>query len=61
MRVLDRSGTIPRDPAWPSTVDFRCGDDRSESLDGVDLVVPSPGVPQDHPLLREAVARRIRV
>jgi UDP-N-acetylmuramoylalanine--D-glutamate ligase len=61
VRVVDRSASIGRDAAWPATVELRCGDDRREDLDGVELVVPSPGVARDHPLLQEAVARRIRI
>jgi len=61
VRVLDRSETATRDASWPSTVELRCGNDRQYDLDDVDLVVPSPGVPREHPLLQEAVARRIRV
>jgi len=34
------------DPAW---------------LEGVDLVIPSPGVPQENPLLREAIRRGVEI
>ncbi|MFB3924450.1 MAG: UDP-N-acetylmuramoyl-L-alanine--D-glutamate ligase [Syntrophales bacterium] len=32
-----------------------------KGLDGIDLVIPSPGVPPSNPLLREAVAKRVPV
>ena len=35
---------------------FLGGEDRS-ALTGVDCVIPSPGVPAENPLLRDAVAR----
>ena len=37
------------------------GPERTAWLDGVDAVVPSPGVPRDNPLLVEAVDREIEV
>lgn len=61
VRVLDRSETASADPDWPPSVELRRGDDRHDSLDGVDLVVPSPGVPREHPLLRAAVGRGVPV
>jgi UDP-N-acetylmuramoylalanine--D-glutamate ligase len=61
VRVLERSPDARPDPAWPPDVELRCGDDRREDLNGVDLVVPSPGVPRDHPVLRHAVALGIDV
>jgi UDP-N-acetylmuramoylalanine--D-glutamate ligase len=39
---------------------FLGGEDR-QALAGVNYVIPSPGVPADNPLLRDAVARRIAV
>lgn len=40
---------------------FHLGGEDAAWLDGVDCVVPSPGVPMDNLLLREAAARRIPV
>jgi UDP-N-acetylmuramoylalanine--D-glutamate ligase len=40
---------------------FHCGDAATSQLDGMDYVVPSPGVPMTHLLLQEAQARRIAV
>lgn len=61
VRVLERAMGAKRDPAWPSTVELRVGDDAGEALNGIDLVVPSPGVAHDHPVLQRAVARGIPV
>ena len=38
-------------------VEWRLGCEDTSLLDGVDMVVPSPGVPRDHPLLQAAGAR----
>ena len=43
------------------SLQFRFGSEQTKWLDGMDSVVPSPGVPQENPLLREANARRIPV
>jgi len=40
---------------------YRLGGEEREWLTGVDLVVPSPGVPQENALLKEAAQRRIPV
>lgn len=42
-------------------VEIRSDDDADGLLRGVQLVIPSPGVPATHPLLREAVRRRVAV
>jgi UDP-N-acetylmuramoylalanine--D-glutamate ligase len=42
-------------------VDLHAGTDGSELLDGIDLVVPSPGVPRTAPVLVEAVRRGLAV
>ncbi|HXJ36706.1 MAG TPA: UDP-N-acetylmuramoyl-L-alanine--D-glutamate ligase [Candidatus Eisenbacteria bacterium] len=47
--------------APPPGVELRTGTDGPELLDGVDLVVPSPGVPSRAPVLAEAARRRIPV
>lgn len=43
------------------SLEFRFGGEQIGWLDGIDSVVPSPGVAQENPLLREASARRIPV
>ncbi len=42
-------------------VEIRPDDDPDGLLRGVQLVIPSPGVPATHPLLREAVRRQVAV
>ena len=42
-------------------ISFRLGGEETSWLDAMDYVVPSPGVPMDNLMLREAVARRIPV
>ena len=42
-------------------MEIRSDDDADGLLRGVQFVIPSPGVPATHPLLREAVRRRIAV
>ena len=37
---------------------YQLGGEEKSWLDGIDYVVPSPGVPMDNLLLREAVARK---
>jgi UDP-N-acetylmuramoylalanine--D-glutamate ligase len=61
VRVLERDRAATRDPQWPAAVELCVGDDTADSLDGVDLVVPSPGVAHDHPVLARAVARGVPV
>ncbi len=62
VRVTDRRpaaelGELPDHPR----VELRAGGESLDHLDGVTLVVPSPGVAADAPLLREAVRRGIPV
>jgi UDP-N-acetylmuramoylalanine--D-glutamate ligase len=42
-------------------IDFLLGAEQISWLEGVDCVIPSPGVPAENPLLREAVARNVPV
>ena len=56
-RAAAELGELPSDPH----VELRCGRETVADLDGVTLVVPSPGVPVNAPLLREAVRRGIPV
>jgi UDP-N-acetylmuramoylalanine--D-glutamate ligase len=61
VRVAD---TQPDDPAGadaPAGVELRLGEDGSQLLAGIDLVVPSPGVPRDAPVLAAAVRRGVPV
>jgi UDP-N-acetylmuramoylalanine--D-glutamate ligase len=45
----------------PADVELRFGEDGPQLLAGVELVVPSPGVPRDAPVLAAAVRRGIPV
>jgi len=56
-RPLEELGAPPPDPQ----IELRCGRESVDDLDGVSLVVPSPGVPVQGPLLGEAVRRGIPV
>src|SRR5262249_58878424 len=49
------------DAAEWAGIHLRLGDESLALLDGVELVVPSPGVPRGAPLLAEAVRRGIAV
>src|SRR5262245_37846216 len=49
------------EPGGLAGVELHAGADGPELLDGVDLVVPSPGVPRTAPVLVEAVRRGIPV
>ncbi|MCK6556544.1 UDP-N-acetylmuramoyl-L-alanine--D-glutamate ligase [Candidatus Binatia bacterium] len=61
IRLAERAAAaLEGSPGIPG-VETRVGDDRADLLDGVDLVVPSPGVAAQHPTLRRAVARGIPV
>lgn len=42
-------------------VSFHFGPERPELLDDIDLLVPSPALPDDHILIREARARGVRI
>jgi UDP-N-acetylmuramoylalanine--D-glutamate ligase len=63
VRVSDRrpAAELGADVPADARVELRCGDERFADLDGVALVVPSPGVAADAPLLGEAVRRGIPV
>jgi UDP-N-acetylmuramoylalanine--D-glutamate ligase len=63
--VSDQRSRVDLKPGIESlaglAVDYRLGGEQTRWLDGVDYVVPSPGVPQDNVLLKQAVARAIPV
>lgn len=61
VRVVERDAAAARDAEWPAGVELRLGDEQPAALDGITLVVPSPGVPHDHALLAGAVARGVPV
>jgi UDP-N-acetylmuramoylalanine--D-glutamate ligase len=59
--VVEQRPDAAREADWPASVELRCGAGATAALDGVDLIVPSPGVPRQHPMLQDAVARGIPV
>ena len=61
VRVCDRRADAPLPEGADARVEVVRGADGPEQLDGIDLVIPSPGVPADAPLLAAAVARGIPV
>ncbi len=61
VRVLDRSRTALDAARLPAGVEVEIGEEGPARLAGVDLVVPSPGVARDHPLLRQALSRGVPV
>ena len=63
VRVADArpAAALGADEAPPTGVELRLGEDGPELLAGVDLVVPSPGVPRGAPILRAAVAAGIPI
>jgi len=61
VRLAERTAAAFDVPLAVAGVETRVGDDAADLLDGVDLVVPSPGVPVAHPTLRRAVARGLPV
>src|SRR5215468_6888967 len=62
VRVADaRPASALGAPPAPAGVELRLGDETLDLLRGIDLVVPSPAVPRDAPLLATAVRRGIPV
>jgi len=61
VRVVEREAAAAQDADWPDGVELMLGPEQPAALDGVTLVVPSPGVPHDHVLLAGAVARGVPV
>ena len=65
VRVNDRRGIEELKPEIESlaalAVDYRLGGEEPSWLDGVDFVIPSPGVPRENLFLEQALARGIPV
>lgn len=61
VRVCDRRADAPLPDVGGARIEIVRGADGPEQLDGIDLVIPSPGVPATTPLLVEAVERGIPV
>jgi UDP-N-acetylmuramoylalanine--D-glutamate ligase len=58
--VFERATTGSAAGALPSGVTLR-PDDQIAALDRTELVITSPGIPREHPLLKQAVARGLPV
>ena len=63
VRVADGrpAGTLGVETRQWTGVELRLGEEGPDLLAGIDLVVPSPGVPRDAPLLAAAVRRNLPV
>ena len=61
VRVAERSRDKLAGASLPAGVDVCAGDDAEALLRGVDVVVPSPGVPRSHVLLRRAMAQCVPI
>jgi UDP-N-acetylmuramoylalanine--D-glutamate ligase len=61
VRLAERTPDVLERVALPDGIEVCVGDTAEELLDGVDLVVPSPGVARGHVLLRRAVGRGLPV
>jgi len=61
VRLCDRRADAPAPDIASPDVEVRRGSDGPELLSGIDLVVPSPGVPADAPILAAAVRDGIPV
>lgn len=58
--VFERATTVVAPGALPTGVALH-GDDALTQIDAAELVIPSPGVAREHPLLTRAVARSVPV
>lgn len=61
VRLVERAAAALERVALPADVDVRIGDDREDLLQGIDAIVPSPGVPRAHVLLRRGVNHGIPI
>ncbi len=61
VRIADSQADAVASARAQSDMEIRSDDDADALLCGVQLVIPSPGVPAKHPLLREAGQRRVTV
>jgi UDP-N-acetylmuramoylalanine--D-glutamate ligase len=61
VRVAERSPEKLAAAALPAGIEVCVGDDAEASLRGVDVVIPSPGVPRSHVLLQRAMAQCVPV
>ncbi|MBI3781769.1 MAG: UDP-N-acetylmuramoyl-L-alanine--D-glutamate ligase [Deltaproteobacteria bacterium] len=61
VRLVDRCADTISHAKLPEKIETVVGDQDTDLLNRIETVVPSPGVPREHPLLRRAVALHIPV
>lgn len=61
VRLAEQSAVVLGRATLPANVDCRVGDDAEDLLQGIDAVIPSPGVRRTHAVLRRAHSRGIPV
>ncbi len=61
VRVAEKNPAVLVNHTLPAGVEFVSTDDAEALLDGIDVVVPSPGVARTHPTLLRAVERGIAI
>ena len=61
VRLVERSRDQLAAAVLPAGIDVRAGDDAADLLRGIDVVIPSPGVPRAHLLLQRAQAQCIPI
>ncbi|MFN8624710.1 MAG: UDP-N-acetylmuramoyl-L-alanine--D-glutamate ligase [Candidatus Binatia bacterium] len=61
VRLVERTAAALARATLPDDVETHVGDSTEDLLRGIDVVVPSPGVPRAHALLRRAVGRGVPV
>ncbi len=61
VRLAERSRDKLAAAVLPAGIDVRAGDDAADLLRGIDVVIPSPGVPRSHFLLQRALAQCIPI
>jgi UDP-N-acetylmuramoylalanine--D-glutamate ligase len=55
VRLVERTAEALDRPTLPDGIEVRVGDTAEDLLDGIDVVIPSPGVARGHVLLRRAL------
>jgi len=61
VRLVERTAEALARATLPEDTETHVGDETENLLRGVDVIVPSPGVPRSHVLLRRAVGRGVPV
>jgi UDP-N-acetylmuramoylalanine--D-glutamate ligase len=61
VRLVERSAAVLATVAVSDGIEVRDTDDSADLVHGVDVVIPSPGVPRSHVLLRRALAQCIPI